>query len=110
MLEGIERAIDAGVPVIWIGDFPERATGLFDAQARDAEVRTRVENLRSTVQHVSSVEEIPTAISNAGVTPSLSPIDSTGLQMSVQHRQVTGGDVYLLFNESYSRRSDSTAN
>ncbi|MBW1762483.1 MAG: hypothetical protein JRJ64_13455 [Deltaproteobacteria bacterium] len=106
MLEAIERAVDAGVPVVWTGEFPERATGLFDAQARDAEVRTRVENLRSTVQHVSSVEEIPTAISNAGVTPSLSPIDSTGLQMSVQRRQVTGGDVYLLFNESYTQRSD----
>jgi hypothetical protein len=106
MLEAIERAAEAGVPVIWIGDFPERAIGLVDAQARDAEVRSRVENLRSTVSIVSSVEEIPTAISNAGVTPSLSPVDSGGLQMSVQHRRVTGGDVYLLFNESYAQRTD----
>ena len=106
MLEAIERAAEAGVPVIWIGEFPERATGLVDAQARDAEVRSRVENLQSTVTIVSSVEEIPTAISNAGVTPSLSPVDSGGLQMSVQHRKVTDGDVYLLFNESYDQRTD----
>ena len=38
--------------------------------------------------------------------PTKDDIDSTGLQMSVQRRQVTGGDVYLLFNESYTRRSD----
>ena len=106
MLEAIERAADAGVAVVWIRDFPERAIGLVDAQARDAEVRSRVENLQSTVRIVSSVEEIPTAISNAGVTPSLSPVDSAGLQMSVQHRQVTDGDVYLLFNESYAERTD----
>jgi hypothetical protein len=106
MLEAIERALEAGVPVVWMGDFPERATGLFDAQARDDEVRSRVANLRSTVRLVSSPEEIPTAISNAGVTPSLGPIDSAGLQMSAQHRKVTDGDVYFLFNESYQERTD----
>jgi hypothetical protein len=106
MLEAIERAAEAGVPVVWIGDFPERATGLVDAQPRDEEVRSRVENLRSIVRIVSSVEEIPTAILEAGVTPSLSPIDSAGLQMSVQHRQLTDGDVFFLFNESYEQRTD----
>lgn len=106
MLRGIERAVDAGVPVIWIGEFPERAPGLVDAEARDAEVRARVESLRPRVQQVSSTDEIPLVISNAGVTPSLSPIDSAGLQMSVEHRQVADGDVYLLFNESYERRSE----
>jgi hypothetical protein len=40
------------------------------------------------------------------VTPSLSPIDSASLQMSVQHRQVTDGDVFFLFNESYEQQTD----
>jgi hypothetical protein len=52
------------------------------------------------------VEEIPTAISDAGVTPPLSPIDSAGLQLSVQHREVTDGDVFFLFNESHEQRTD----
>jgi hypothetical protein len=106
MLQAIERAAAAGVPVIWVGDFPERADGLVDAQARDAMVSSLVESLRATVDIVSSREAIPAAISNAGVTPSLSPIDSVGLQMSVEHRQVSGGDVYFLFNESYEQRTD----
>ncbi|TFH26533.1 MAG: hypothetical protein E4H00_10500, partial [Myxococcales bacterium] len=106
MLEAIERAVEAGVPVIWMGEFPERAIGLVDAQARDAEVRSRVENLRSLVVLVSSVEEIPATISNAGVTPSLRPADATGLQASVQHRRVTDGHLYFLFNESYAQITD----
>ena len=80
MLEAIERAVEAGVAVVWLGDFPERADGLVDAQARDAMVSSLVESLRSTVIIVSSPGEIPTAIANAGVTPALSPIDSAGLQ------------------------------
>jgi len=106
MLQAIERAVEAGVPVVWLGDFPERADGLVDAEARDAMVTSLVESLRGSVVVVSSVEEIPAAISNAGVTPSLSPIDSAGLLMSVEHRRVSGGDVYFLFNESYDARTD----
>ena len=75
-------------------------------EARDAMVSSLVESLRGTVVVVSSVEEIPAAIANAGVTPSLSPIDSAGLLMSVEHRRVSGGDVYFLFNESYDARTD----
>jgi hypothetical protein len=106
MLEAIERAVEAGVPVVWMGEFPARAIGLVDAQARDAEVRSRVENLRSVVALVSAVQYIPTAKASAGVTPSLSPADSTDMQASVQHRQVTDGDLYFLFNESYSQITD----
>jgi hypothetical protein len=106
MLEAIERAAEAGVPVVWVGDFPERADGLVDAQARDAMVSALVESLRSTVVIVSSPEDIPAAIANAGVMPSLSPVDSTGLQTSVEHRRVSNGDVYFLFNESYEQRTD----
>ena len=106
LLAGIERAADAGVPVVWIGELPERSDGLVDAQARDAEVEALVESLRSLVIMAPSVSDVPVAIANAGVTPSLSPVDPDGLQLSVERRQVSNGDVYFLFNESYERRSD----
>jgi len=106
MLSGIERAAAAGVPVIWIGELPERADGLLDAQARDAAVATLVERLRVVIKVVPTLEDIPTAIANAGVTPSLGPVDSTGLQLSVARRQVSDGDIYFLFNESYEERTE----
>ena len=105
-LAGIERAAEAGVPVIWFGDFPERADGLVDAEARDAEVETLVESLRAVVIVVSSVADIPLAIASEGVRPSLGPIDSAGLQLSVQRRQLSDGDLYFIFNESYEPRSE----
>lgn len=107
MLAGIERAAEAGVPVIWFGDFPERADGLVDAEARDAEVETLVESLRAVVTVVSSVEDIPLAIAGEGVRPSLGPIDSAGLRLSVQRRQLSDGDLYFIFNESYEPRSET---
>ena len=106
MLTGIERAAAAGVPVIWIGELPERADGLLDAQARDAAVATLVERLRLLVTVVPSVEDIPGAIASSGVTPSLGPVDSAGLQFSVARRQVSDGDIYFLFNETYEERTE----
>lgn len=107
VLQAIERAVESGVAVIWMGGFPERADGLVDVRSRDAAVSASVDGLRSSVRIVSTLEDLPAAILNAGVTPSLRAVDSAGLQMSVQHRQVTGGDVYFLFNESYEERTDT---
>jgi hypothetical protein len=107
MLSGIERAAAAGVPVVWIGELPERADGLLDAQARDTEVATLVERLRLLVTVVPTVDAIPGAIATAGVTPSLGPVDSAGLQLSAARRQVRNGDIYFLFNESYEERTDA---
>ena len=106
-LAGIERAASAGVPVVWIGQFPERADGLRDAEARDAAVATLVESLRLLVTVVAGVEDVPMAIANAGVIPSLGPVDSAGLQFSLQRRHVNDGDIYFLFNESYEERTDT---
>jgi len=84
-----------------------RRNGLRDALGRDAAVATLVESLRLLVTVVPTLEDIPTAIANARVTPSLGPIDSAGLQFSVARRQVSDGDVYFLFNESYESRTDT---
>lgn len=106
MLEAVVDATDAGVPVIWAGDFPTRADGWVDATRRDAEVAALVETLRSRVRVVSSVEQIPSAITAEGVTPPLRPVDAAGLGISVAGRQVSGGEIYFLFNESYEARTD----
>jgi len=106
VLRAVQAAVDAGVPVVWIGDFPERADGLVDAETRDAAVAELVERSKSGVRLVSSAEEIPLAIANAGVLPPLRPVEADGLQLSVTHREIRGGDLYFLFNESYEARSE----
>ncbi|MFW2388857.1 MAG: glycosyl hydrolase [Polyangiales bacterium] len=106
-LAGVQRAVDEGVTVIWLGEFPARADGLVDAEARDAALDALVETLRAAVVVVGSVEEIPAALADAGLRPSLSPVDSGGLRLSVERRSIDGGDLYFLFNESYEERSDA---
>ena len=106
MLAAIEQAVAAGVPVVWMGELPSRAIGLADAEIRDADVNARIESLRGAVTFVGSAEQIPAAISSAGVTPPLSPVDAAGMQISVQHRRVINGDLYFLFNESFAARTE----
>lgn len=107
LLEGIDRALQGGVPVVWIGPFPERADGLVDASNRDARVRSLVSEVQPRVRIVTSVGQIPGAIEERGVAPSVSPVDSAGLRLSVTHRKIAGGDLYVLFNESYEARTES---
>ena len=80
---------------------------LVDAEARDGMVDALVESLRTDVRTVSAVEEIPAAILEAGVLPALSPISSEGTGLSIARREVTDGDVYYVFNESYEARTES---
>lgn len=106
VLRALQDAVDAGVPVIWFGNFPSRADGLVDAEARDAMVATLVESLRGGVRVADSVARIPLEVLDAGVAPSLAPVGSTGLALSVARRRVAGGDVYFLFNESYEEMTE----
>ncbi len=106
VLQAVLDAADAGVAVIWMGDLPERADGLVDADSRDAMVAALLDRLQSDIRIVASADEIPAAIAEAGVLPSLSPLSSDGLRMSVAHRRVAGGDLYFLFNESYQEQTD----
>ncbi len=106
VLAKVQATADAGVPVVWLGDFPTRADGLADAAARDAEVATWVQSLESSVIVVDQVSEIPSALLAAGLAPSLRPVSQAGTQLSVTHRRVTGGDVYYIFNESFEARTE----
>ncbi len=105
VLEAIERAIEAKVPVIWMGDFPERATGLVDAANRDATVGGIVARVRTAVSAIGSAVEVAAQLASRGVRPSLSPISGGELTVSLQHRLVDNGDLYFLFNESDERLS-----
>lgn len=107
VLEAAEAAASSGVPVIWLGEFPERADGLRDAEARDASVQARVDALEPLVSRVSVATEIPVALRDAGITPPLSPVSSDPLRLSIAHRRLSDGALYLLVNESFAEVTES---
>lgn len=109
VLEAIEAAAAAGVPVIWLGEFPERADGLRDLETRDARVESSVIALEPLVAQVSSAPTIPVALSDAGVSPTLSPVSSEPLRVSIAHRRLADGDLYYLFNESFEEVTEQLA-
>jgi hypothetical protein len=101
LLQAIQAAVAAGVPVVWLGDFPTRAPGLVDRATRDASVQSIVSDLMVSVDVVAEESDVPTAISDAGVLPSIGPVGSGGLSVSIEHRSVSDGALYFIFNESY---------
>lgn len=105
-LAAIQAAVDAGVAVVWLGDFPSRADGLVDAESRDARVDALVASLQSSVALVPNAGSIPSALSDAGVTPRLSSVTGEALALSVTPRKIEGGYLFYLFNESFEERTE----
>ena len=106
VLAAIDAAADEGVPVVWLGPLPDRADGLVDAAARDAEVATWVESLESNASLIDEASEIAAALVDAGVLPGLRPVSEDGTRFSFAHRRVGGGDIYYVFNESFEARTE----
>ena len=101
VLTAIEAAANAGVAIIWLGEFPSRADGLVDAETRDRLVGELVERLRGSVVKTSAPTEIPSALSTAGIRPLLRPVDDQALALSITPRRTRNGYLFYLFNESF---------
>lgn len=106
VLAAVQAAADAGVPVVWLGDFPGRADGLVNATTRDAEVTAWVERLEPSVTIVDEPTEVAAALLAAGIAPQLRPVEEAGTQLSVMHRRVSGGALHFIFNESFEPRTE----
>lgn len=101
VLAAIEAAANAGVAVLWLGEFPSRADGLVDAEARDEMVGQLAKSLQGKVLQTPGAAEIPSALSAAGVVPPLGPVDDEPLALSITPRRTRGGYLFYLFNESF---------
>jgi hypothetical protein len=101
VLAAIEAAANAGVAIIWLGEFPSRADGLVDAEGRDEQVRGLVERLQQSVLATPGAADIPSTLSTAGIVPPLGPVDGEPLALSITPRKTRDGDLFYLFNESF---------
>jgi len=107
LLAAIEAAVAGGVPVVWLGGFPSRAPGLVDRATRDASVLISVSALMASVDVAATETDVPVAISDAGVLPSIGPAGPGELSVSIERRSVNDGDLYFIFNESYAPLSST---
>lgn len=97
--EALRHAAEAGVPVIVAAALPSRATGLRDADARDARVRAALSALATRAERVSGSGDVPAALARRGVQPVLSVGDGAATLSTLVRELADGSRVVLLFNE-----------
>lgn len=100
VVEALQRATDAGVPVVLAADLPSRATGLRDAAARDARVRAAAQALVSRAERAAGSDDVPAALARRGVRPAVSVTSGAATLSTLVRLLPDGSRLVLLFNEA----------
>ncbi len=105
MMSSIENLADAGIPVIVVGDLPDRAPGFNDYEQRDMATRQIADRLQSKVAFVKDKGSVGMQMRESGIQPVLIPSDGSELAFSLERREVAEGNVMMLFNASDEERT-----
>lgn len=98
VLEKLQAAASASVPVIWAGGAPARARGTVDAAARDARVAALWSSARARFERLADFAQVPDALRRRGVAPAL---DAPSLwTLGIAHRETSNGRVVWVWNPS----------
>lgn len=107
LMASIESLANAGIPIVVLGNLPERATGFADYEERDATVRAIARRLRSGVSFVEDENEVGRALRLEGVRAFVEPSNGETMPFAVEHRGYGDSDIILLFNESSESRTET---
>jgi len=105
LVERVAHLAESGIPVFALGELPHRAPGLRDAKARDERVRAATKKLEPLVLRAGEGKEMETLLSQHVTGSLVEPVPGEKLTLSLERRRSEGGDVLLLFNESWSPTS-----
>lgn len=100
LVERLATLVESGVPVLRLGDLPERAPGFHDMKNRDARVRAAVKRLAAGVVVVPQGGLEATLASHVRAAV-VEPLAGERLAVSIERRQTVAGVVVLLVNESW---------
>lgn len=97
-LKVVEYA-QAGLPVIVVGEMPDR-TGSFGDAADDGEVQDALAQLLATpgVHQVATEAEVPGVLAELGIRPDAAPARSSNVVSA--HRASDAADFYFLYNQN----------
>lgn len=98
LLQRIQDIATAGIPVIWLGDTPQRAYGWVDHQQRDQQVAALVNDLRKTVITITDAHQLNQALASSAPSTLLATGTHRGLKL--QRRRSGDTQWVLLFNDS----------
>lgn len=100
LLARVLELAEQGVPVVWTGALPHRATGWAERDSRDHAVRELAQQLRERVSLQEDPRAAVAALAAAGVQGALVARDPGSLGLRLATRELRDGDLVLLFNET----------
>ena len=101
LLQQMLRISRAGLPVVWQGEIPRRATGWRDHVNRDRAVSTLSAQLVQAVSLVDSPAAAAAALLSSGLDTRLRLLPGAGpFKLRFNRREMQSGEVILLFNET----------
>ena len=102
LIERILVLAEAGIPVIALGELPDRAPGLREAELRDKRVRKAVQKLSPLILHAEEEDKLESWLQAQVAGPLVEPLPGEGLSLSLDRRETPQGDILFVFNESWS--------
>ena len=96
-VRALQTYVNGGGKVIFIGETPNEAAGLQDANDTP-QIRAAVQQLLAKSVHIASESELPQALASA-LAPDVILADAAG-KLGFMHRKLPGADLYFLANTS----------
>ena len=101
ILRKILALADAGLKVIFIGDFPQRATGLSNFKTRDAEIVRYVEKISKLVFQLNDIQELVNTLKDLNIDPLISLLDKDKNYFRSATRSCDSHKIIYFYNDSY---------
>ena len=92
---------NAGLKVIFIGDFPKRATGLSNFKNRDIEVIRYIEKISKTAYQINELHNLTNILKDLNIDPEIDLIDEDKNYFRSSIRSCGQQRIIYFFNDSY---------
>ena len=101
ILKKILAHINEGLEVIFIGDFPQRATGLSNFEIRDKEVVGYIEQISKLVHQLNDSKDLIKVLNNLNINPSITFVNEDKNYFRSAIRSCGSYKIIYFFNDSY---------
>jgi len=107
ILKKILALTNAGLKVIFVGDFPKRATGLSNFKIRDNEVISYIEKISMVAHQINDSKNLTSTLKELNVYPLINLFDKDANYFRSAVRSCGQDKIIYFFNDSYqsSKRS-----
>ena len=101
ILKKILAHTNAGLKVIFIGDFPKRATGLSNFEARDKEVISYIEKISKTTYQINELHNLNNILKDLNIDPEIELLNEDKNYFRSSIRSCGPQRIIYFFNDSH---------